>query len=133
MQASSVPRAGKFPGLITREHEPLNLELPFPTLTDWLIPTNQFYVRSHFPIPKLAAEKWRLSIRGAVQQELTISYEELRQLPAQTVAVTLECAGNGRAASTQGQGLALGAGWGRQCGMDRRAAGDLTCASRGGD
>jgi DMSO/TMAO reductase YedYZ molybdopterin-dependent catalytic subunit len=97
MQApSSVPEPGKFPGLITREHEPLNLELPFPTLTDWLVPTNQFYVRSHFPIPQLTADEWQLSIGGAVQQELTISYEELRQLPAQTVTATLECAGNGR-------------------------------------
>jgi DMSO/TMAO reductase YedYZ molybdopterin-dependent catalytic subunit len=97
MQASSsVPGSGKFPGLITREHEPLNLELPFPTLTNWLPPTNQFYVRSHFAIPQLTADEWHLSISGAVQQELTISYEELRQLPAQTVAATLECAGNGR-------------------------------------
>jgi DMSO/TMAO reductase YedYZ molybdopterin-dependent catalytic subunit len=93
---SSASGPGTFPGLITREHEPLNLELPFPTLTDWLIPTNQFYVRSHFPIPQLAADEWRLSIGGAVSQELTISYDELRQMPAQTIPATLECAGNGR-------------------------------------
>ncbi len=93
---ASTPGSGTFPGLITREHEPLNLELPFPTLTDWLIPANQFYVRSHFAIPQLAADEWRLHIGGAVRQALTFSYDELRQLPARTVAATLECAGNGR-------------------------------------
>ncbi|AMJ68075.1 sulfite oxidase [Hymenobacter sp. PAMC 26628] len=91
---------GTFPGLITREKDPMNLELPFPTLEDRLVPNNRFYVRSHFPIPALEAASWQLSIGGAVQNPLVISYDELRALPAVTVAATLECAGNGRARLT---------------------------------
>jgi len=86
-----------FPGLMTREQEPLNLELPFPTLAERVVPTNRFYVRSHFPIPAVEVASWKLSIEGGVGKELQISYEELRSLPATTLIATLECAGNGRA------------------------------------
>jgi DMSO/TMAO reductase YedYZ molybdopterin-dependent catalytic subunit len=89
-----------FPGLITREQEPLNLELPFPTLAERVVPTNQFYVRSHFPIPAVEAASWQLSLEGEVGQALQISYDELRRLPATTLMATLECAGNGRARLT---------------------------------
>ncbi|MBO3272183.1 sulfite oxidase [Hymenobacter defluvii] len=88
---------GTFPGLITREKEPLNLELPFPTLDERLVSNNRFYIRSHFPIPQLTAATWQLRIEGEVRKALTISYDELRKLPAKTVTATLECAGNGRA------------------------------------
>ncbi|RYE02486.1 MAG: hypothetical protein EOP33_10085, partial [Rickettsiaceae bacterium] len=88
---------GTFPGLITREKEPMNLELPFPTLEDRLVPNNRFYVRSHFHIPTIEAASWQLSIEGEVRNTLKISYDELRKMPSKTVTATLECAGNGRA------------------------------------
>ena len=88
---------GTFPGLITREKEPLNLELPFPTLEDRLVSNNRFYVRSHFHIPTIAAASWQLSVEGEVRNLLKISYDELRKMPSKTVTATLECAGNGRA------------------------------------
>jgi DMSO/TMAO reductase YedYZ molybdopterin-dependent catalytic subunit len=43
------------------------------------------------------ADSWRLSVRGRVGRELSLSMDELRARPATTIAVTLECAGNGRA------------------------------------
>jgi len=43
------------------------------------------------------AANWRLEIGGRVARELTLSLDELRSRPAVTQAVTLECAGNGRA------------------------------------
>lgn len=92
-----APGHGTFPGLITREKEPMNLELPFPTLEDRLVPNHRFYVRSHFHIPAIDAASWQLRIEGEVNKALTIGYDELRQLPATTLTATLECAGNGRA------------------------------------
>jgi len=92
-----APGPNLFPGLITREQEPLNLELPFPTLAEQVVPNNRFYVRSHFPIPALEAANWQLRLEGAVNNVLTLSYDELCQLPATTLQATLECAGNGRA------------------------------------
>ena len=40
---------------------------------------------------------WRLAVGGAVRRELSLSLDDLRARPAVTHAVTLECAGNGRA------------------------------------
>ena len=42
-----------FPGLIEREHEPANLEFPFSSLDRFVVPTERFYVRSHFATPKI--------------------------------------------------------------------------------
>ena len=45
----------------------------------------------------LDAASWSLRIEGEVATPLSLSLAELRQLPAVTTTVTLECAGNGRA------------------------------------
>jgi DMSO/TMAO reductase YedYZ molybdopterin-dependent catalytic subunit len=84
-------------GLITREKDPLNLEFPFDTLSRPVITNDLFFVRNHFPIPKLAARTWRLKVEGAVKTPLELSLDDLRQMKARTVTALLECAGNGRA------------------------------------
>jgi DMSO/TMAO reductase YedYZ molybdopterin-dependent catalytic subunit len=40
---------------------------------------------------------WRLTVGGLVANELTLSLDDLRARPATSLAVTMECAGNGRA------------------------------------
>jgi DMSO/TMAO reductase YedYZ molybdopterin-dependent catalytic subunit len=85
------------PALITRESDPVNLECPFSALDGLVTPDDLFYVRSHFPVPEIDASTWRLSIGGAVERELTLSYDEIVKLPAKTVMATIECAGNNRA------------------------------------
>src|SRR5207248_2320988 len=42
-----------FPGLTMRTYQPDNLEFPFQTLYSFIIPTDRFYVRSHFPAPNI--------------------------------------------------------------------------------
>ena len=88
---------GKIAPLILRKREPENLESSFSALGGFITPTEQFYVRSHFPVPKLDTSTWSLSVEGAVIQPLQFTYEELRRLPAYEVPATLECAGNSRA------------------------------------
>jgi DMSO/TMAO reductase YedYZ molybdopterin-dependent catalytic subunit len=83
-------------GLIIREQEPLNLEMPFSTLGGFITPNESFYVRCHFPVPELAAEAWRLKVEGDVEAPFELSYEELRGMEWRTIAATLECAGNNR-------------------------------------
>jgi DMSO/TMAO reductase YedYZ molybdopterin-dependent catalytic subunit len=83
-------------GLIIRQKDPNNLEMPFDQLGDFITPSELFYIRSHFPTPKLDPVACRLSIRGAVHRELRLSYAEIRAMPARTCVATLECAGNGR-------------------------------------
>src|SRR5262249_39096277 len=41
---------------------------------------------------------WRLHVGGMVERPLTFALADVRALPSHTLAVTLECAGNGRAA-----------------------------------
>ncbi len=84
------------PGLITREQEPRNLESPFSALDGPITPVGRFYVRDHFPIPKIDAKAWSLKVEGAVERPLTIGYDDLRAMTARTIAAVLECAGNGR-------------------------------------
>ena len=86
----------EFKGLITREREPVNLEFPFGSLNSVKTPNSQFFVRSHFPVPKLVRDDWRLKCTGFVERELVLSYDDLRELPGKTVTATIECAGNSR-------------------------------------
>ena len=83
-------------GLIIRQKEPSNLEMPFEELGSYLTPTELFYVRSHFRAPSIDAAQYQLRVDGAFRTPLTLSYDELRQMPSQTRTATLECAGNSR-------------------------------------
>jgi len=83
-------------GLIIRQSEPRNFEFPFDQLDSYLTPNESFYVRGHFHVPEVQRESYRLSVEGAVQSPLSITYDELRKLPAKTIVATLECAGNNR-------------------------------------
>ena len=57
-------------GLIIRQKDPNNLEMPFDQLSDFITPTELFYIRSHFPTPELDPVAYRLSIGGAVRREM---------------------------------------------------------------
>ena len=88
-QSSSV-------GLIIRQKEPNNLETPFDQVDSFLTPMELFYIRSHFPAPKLDLASYQLRIDGAVRKPVSLSYNELRDMPSETRVAILECAGNSR-------------------------------------
>src|SRR5260221_86359 len=83
-------------GLIIRQKQPNNLEMPFDQLDSYLTPTELFYIRSHFPTPSIDVANYQLRIDGSVRSPLELSYKELREMPSETRIATLECAGNGR-------------------------------------
>lgn len=99
--------------LIVRRADPLNCEVRLSRLVEGLLtPNDRFYIRSHFPVPTIDAARWRLRVRGHVNDELDLSLPELMRMPEQTMPVTLECAGNGRSMFEQhidGEPWALGA------------------------
>src|SRR6187401_1450930 len=74
-----------------------NHGLPLEALRYDLTPTGLHYLLTHFDIPAIDAASWRLEIGGAVTRPLSLSLDDLRARPAESRAVTLECAGNGRA------------------------------------
>jgi DMSO/TMAO reductase YedYZ molybdopterin-dependent catalytic subunit len=90
------PETQTFAGLIVRERTPENLEFPFSALNSLFTPTEQFFIRSHFAVPELEVDSWRLVIEGQVKDPYEIGYDELLRLPSRTVTMTLECAGNSR-------------------------------------
>jgi sulfane dehydrogenase subunit SoxC len=71
--------------------------MPLEALAYDLTPAGLHYLLIHYDIPVVDAAGWRLAVTGRVGRELTLSLDDLRSRPAVTAAVTLECAGNGRA------------------------------------
>jgi DMSO/TMAO reductase YedYZ molybdopterin-dependent catalytic subunit len=72
---------------------PYNAEAPPEALAADITPTALHYVRSNFALP---AHDGSLHVGGAVARPTTLTLDDLRDLPARELAVTLECAGNGR-------------------------------------
>ena len=83
--------------LVVRKDEPQNLESPCSIFDSYLTPEHLFYVRNHFPMPRIELDTWRLRVEGCVEQVRDFTYAEILAMPARTVVATLECAGNSRA------------------------------------
>lgn len=84
------------PELVIRVPRPLEAEAPLEALQAWRTPNDLFFVRSHFGPPVTLPTRWTLTIDGEVNLPLTLDLAAIRRLPAITIPVTLECAGNGR-------------------------------------
>ncbi len=78
--------------LATRNHG-----LPLEALSYELTPAGLHYLLVHYDVPVVESADWRLGVGGCVAAELSLSLDDLRARPAVTLAVTMECAGNGRA------------------------------------
>lgn len=107
-QGAETPSAF-FPGRIVRMQEPKNLEFPVAALDAPITPIEQFYIRSHFAVPKLDVKTWKLKVEGLVQTPLELTYDDILKLKSVTKPITLECAGNGRVFLTP---AARGLQWG---------------------
>jgi DMSO/TMAO reductase YedYZ molybdopterin-dependent catalytic subunit len=66
-----------------------------------LTPAGLHYLLIHFDVPHVpSADGWILDIGGLVERPMRLTLGELQRCPEQTIRVTLECAGNGRATLT---------------------------------
>jgi sulfane dehydrogenase subunit SoxC len=74
-----------------------NHGMPLEALRYPITPVGLHYLLVHYDIPAVDPGAWRLELGGAVERPLSLSLAELRSMPAVTLPVTLECAGNGRA------------------------------------
>ena len=97
-----------FPGTtaseqITREELQLatrNHGMPLEALRYPVTPLGLHYLLVHYDVPVVDPAAWRLVVDGSVARGLVLSLDELRERPAVTRRVTMECAGNGRARVT---------------------------------
>ena len=74
-----------------------NHSLPLEALRYDITPVGMHYLLTYFDIPHVEEATWRLEVGGLVARPLSLSLADVRARPARTLAVTLECAGNGRA------------------------------------
>lgn len=86
---------GKNPDL--RVLDATNFETPTGKLTDFLTPTDEFFIRSNFPFPDFTPETWSLTVSGLVEREITLTFDDLKALPQRTLTAWMECYGNSRA------------------------------------
>lgn len=91
-----APQNATFNGMIVRQHQPQNLEMPFGSLSEWKVPTERFYVRNHFAMPAINLKTYKLVVEGHVENRLELTLDEIKKLPSATTPLTLECAGNSR-------------------------------------
>ena len=74
-----------------------NRGMPLEALRHDVTPVGLHYLLIHFDIPAVDPVSWRLRVGGSVRRPLELDVEDIRSMPAMTVRVTMECAGNGRA------------------------------------
>nr|MBA2310358.1 molybdopterin-dependent oxidoreductase [Pseudonocardiales bacterium] len=77
-----------------------NHAMPAEALRYDVTPVGLHYLLVHFDIPAIDPAAWRLTIGGRVREPMELTLENLRSRPRRTMAVTMECAGNGRATMT---------------------------------
>lgn len=98
---------------VTMANAPNSRAFPFASLNSWITPTAEFFVRSHFGVPKIERARWALEIKGAVERPRRFTLAEILKLPAQQAVVTLECSGNpvgwGGVSNGRWTGIRLGA------------------------
>jgi DMSO/TMAO reductase YedYZ molybdopterin-dependent catalytic subunit len=73
-----------------------NHAMPLEALRWDVTPVGLHYLLTHYDIPDVDAESWRLDVDGLVDRAVSLSLDELRARPSVETAVTMECAGNGR-------------------------------------
>ena len=73
-----------------------NSGMPLEALRYDVTPAGLHYLLIHFDIPEARVERWRLHIDGLFERPCVYGLAELQRLPATTLRVTMECAGNGR-------------------------------------
>lgn len=74
-----------------------NRGMPLEALRHPITPTGLHYLLIHYDIPMVDASTWTLEVGGLVSKPLRLTLDEMKERPAETIAVTMECAGNGRA------------------------------------
>ena len=86
-------------GLTLLNDRPVNAETPPHLLDDAITPVNRHFVRNNGVPPEgVDAAGWTLTVDGLVERPLTLSIADLKsRFEVLTMALTIECGGNGRA------------------------------------
>ncbi len=96
-------------------HGETNLEAKLDRLGGFITPNDLFFVRNNSRSIDVDAETYVLQVTGdAIDRPLTLSYDDLRNLPSRSVYAYIECGGNQRSFFASAMGRpARGTQWGR--------------------
>ena len=68
---------------------------PPQALQENIVPNELFYVRNHWrECPEIDINTYRLKVDGQVERPISLSFDELKELPQKRFQVTFECCGN---------------------------------------
>ncbi len=88
-------------GLTVLNDRPVNAETPPHLLDDAVTPVNRHFVRNNGLVPPSAygddASDWTLTLDGEVHEPQTFTLDQLKRFENVTLALQVECGGNGRA------------------------------------
>ncbi len=86
-------------GLTLLNDRPVNAETPPEFLDDPITPTNRHFIRNNGLLPdNMDPATWTLTIDGLVDNSMELTIADLKsQFEVVTMALTIECGGNGRA------------------------------------
>src|ERR1700723_1403129 len=93
---TAFPQKG--PMILQRSRPPL-LETPFEVFDKGVFtPNDQFYVRWHWAVipTEVDVDKFRLAVRGHVNQVLSLSLKDVLSMPRFEIAAVNQCSGNSR-------------------------------------
>jgi len=94
---TSAVMAEKFSGMPMHSERPLTASVTAEFHHFAATPNDRMFVRNNLLTPGLDASKHRLTVKGLVDRELTLSLDDLRKdFPQVRTQAMLECAGSGR-------------------------------------
>eukprot|EP00850_Spirogloea_muscicola_P016374 SM000132S26889 [mRNA] locus=s132:207855:211386:- [translate_table: standard] len=100
------------PSLVVNDKAPFNAEpTPAALRASYITPVHYFYKRNHGPIPFCDVARYKLEVTGHMQNQLSLSLDEIKRLPKEEVMATLQCAGNRRTEMSKRKKV-RGVGWG---------------------
>ncbi|KYQ93956.1 putative sulfite oxidase [Tieghemostelium lacteum] len=93
--------------------EPFNAEpTPSQLISNFITPTENFYVRNHAPVPDIDVSTYILKVDGLVGKALSLTMRDIKErFPKVTITAHLQCAGNRRTMMSEYKKV-KGVGWG---------------------
>ena len=91
----------------TLPNPPADASIDVPGMPDLITPASTFYlIDTALTSPRIDANTWKLSVKGAVENPVEFSYKDLLGMPTREADITLSCVSN-----TVGGGLVSNGRW----------------------
>lgn len=62
-------------------------------MIETVTPQRDLFVLAHLGIPRVDAAKWRLDIAGLIERPMTLTFDDIKRLPARQIETFHQCAG----------------------------------------